>query len=155
MATLERVRPGVRVLELVACYREQIACRGADFDHYAYGVRGTGLVTRVDMTLNAGDHMYIDYGCIYEGYFSDTGFTLAVQEAGAAVCEQYQLLREAHAAGADHAADIHARQHEAGEGVRHGGDRAAAVVAPVQGHVAQGARRAQVERERDRDRLGR
>jgi len=101
MATLERVRPGVRVLELVACYREQIACRGADFDHYAYGVRGTGLVTRVDMTLNAGDHMYIDYGCIYEGYFSDTGFTLAVQEAGAAVCEQYQLLREAHAAGVE------------------------------------------------------
>ena len=101
MATLDLVRPGASVLDLVACYREQVAKEGADFDHYAYGIRGTGLVTRVDMELTADDYMYVDYGCIYEGYFSDTGFTLAVGSDNDDVRRQYVALTECHQRGVE------------------------------------------------------
>ena len=101
MATLELVRPGASFFEMVACYQEQVARGGAEFDHYAYGVRGTGLVTRVDMVLTPGHYSYMDYGCIYQGYFSDTGFTLAVGQSSDSLDHQYRALAECHQRGVE------------------------------------------------------
>lgn len=97
MQTLELVRPGTSVSVLVQRYRELIAAQGAIFDHYAYGVRGTGLATRVDYVFAAGDYLYVDHGCIYQGYFSDTGFTLVVGDAGRDMLDQYRALVDCHA----------------------------------------------------------
>jgi len=101
METLKLGRPGTHIRELVQCYREVISVRGADFDHYAYGVRGTGLATRVDYRLAEGDYLYVDYGCIYQGYFSDTGFTLAVGELPQQARDWYRALLECHASAVE------------------------------------------------------
>ena len=101
LATLELVRPGASFSEMVALYRELVARNGAEFDHYAYGIRGTGLITRVDMILTPGHYSYMDYGCIYQGYFSDTGFTLAVGESNDSLDDQYRALVECHQRGVE------------------------------------------------------
>ncbi len=101
METLKPARPGTHIKELVQRYREVISARGADFDHYAYGVRGTGLATRVDYWLAEGDYLYVDYGCIYQGYFSDTGFTLAMGDPPQQAIDWYRALLECHASAVE------------------------------------------------------
>ena len=96
MAVLDSARPGTAIQELVQGYREQIASRGADFDHYAYAVRGNGIATRVDYTFTEGSYHFIDYGCIYQGYFSDTGLTLAIGEPASHVIDEYEALCDCH-----------------------------------------------------------
>lgn len=101
METLGLAVSGTHIRELVQRYREVISAQGADFDHYAYGVRGTGLATRVDYSFAAGDYLYVDYGCIYQGYFSDTGFTLAIGEPPQQALDWYGALLECHASAVD------------------------------------------------------
>ena len=101
LETLELAVPGTHIRELVQRYREVISAQGADFDHYAYGVRGTGLATRVDYSFGAGDYLYVDYGCIYQGYFSDTGFTLVIGEPPQQALDCYGALLECHASAVD------------------------------------------------------
>ena len=67
---------------------------GADFDHYAYGVRGTGIATRAGCSLRDKDFLYLDFGCIYRGYFSDAGITLVVGDPAPGVLGKYQALVE-------------------------------------------------------------
>ncbi|MGH9162712.1 MAG: M24 family metallopeptidase, partial [Vicinamibacteraceae bacterium] len=81
METLGMARPGVRTPELVATFRSLAAREGADFDHFAFSPRGWGIAMELDYTLQAGDVLYVDFGCIYEHYFSDSGTTLALDGA--------------------------------------------------------------------------
>jgi len=97
MAVLEMVKPGVAIDDLIQRYRELVAARGADFDHYAYSVRGNGIATRVDYVFTTGSYHFIDYGCIYHGYFSDTGLTLAVGQPGAELVREYEALSDCQA----------------------------------------------------------
>ena len=53
------------------------------------------------MTLTPGHYSFMDCGCIYQGYFSDTGFTLAVGESNDSLNRQYQALVECHQRGVD------------------------------------------------------
>ena len=93
-ASLRLAKPGTRLAEFVQEYRRAVAEMGADFDHYAYGVRGTGIATRAGCSLRDKDFLYLDFGCIYRGYFSDAGITLVVGDPAPGVLGKYQALVE-------------------------------------------------------------
>ncbi len=73
-----------------------IAEGGADFEHFIYSIRGLGLAQReTDYILTADDSLQCDFGCIYEGYYSDTGVTLAMSKAPPELLARYTDVRAA------------------------------------------------------------
>ena len=101
MEALALARPGQPIAEVVQHYRQQIAKDGADFDHFAFGVRGLGLATELNYILTNDDILYVDFGCIYEGCFSDSGTTLSMREPSATLIGRHRTLRECVAAGVE------------------------------------------------------
>ena len=101
MECLALARPGQPVTELARHYRARAGELGADFDHFAFGVRGLGMATETGYELAEDDVLYVDFGCIYERYFSDSGTTLAMQELPTALRERFTALRACMAAGAE------------------------------------------------------
>lgn len=93
MEALAMARPGRPVSELAEHYRAEAARMGADFDHFAFGVRGLGMTTETNYEFGADDVLYVDYGCIYGYCFSDSGTTLAMRELPAALDERFAALR--------------------------------------------------------------
>jgi Xaa-Pro dipeptidase len=74
---LADVKVGSRTRDLVKRYREGVGRRGADYDHFSLSLAGMGISSEPDRRFRADDVMFIDYGCILSGYFSDTGTTMA------------------------------------------------------------------------------
>jgi Xaa-Pro aminopeptidase len=72
-------RPGGTTRELVQLFRAEVATGGADFDHFAYALDGLSLATVTDRPLELSDCFSVDFGCVFEGYFSDSAVTLALQ----------------------------------------------------------------------------
>jgi Xaa-Pro dipeptidase len=70
-------RIGEPFIELEAIYRRHLGAAGADFDHFTFAPRGTGIASGGAYAPAAGDVIYADWGCAYRGYCSDTGTTLA------------------------------------------------------------------------------
>ncbi len=101
MEALALARPGQPIADVVQHYRQQIAKDGADFDHFAFGVRGLGLATEPNYILTDDDILYVDFGCIYEGCFSDSGTTLTMRESSAVLIERHRALRECVEAGVE------------------------------------------------------
>jgi Xaa-Pro aminopeptidase len=101
MEALALARPGQPIAEVVQHYRQQIAKDGADFDHFAFGVRGLGLATEPNYILTDDDILYVDFGCIYEGCFSDSGTTLTMREPSATLIDRHRALRECVEAGVE------------------------------------------------------
>ena len=101
MEALTLARPGQPIADVVQHYRQQIAKDGADFDHFAFGVRGLGLATEPNYILTDDDILYVDFGCIYEGCFSDSGTTLTMREPSATLIDRHSALRECVAAGVE------------------------------------------------------
>ena len=101
METLATARPGRPVSEMADHYRAQAAQMGADFDHFAFGVRGLGMTTETNYRLAADDGLYVDYGCIYRYCFSDSGTTLAMGELPAELSERFAALRACMDAGGE------------------------------------------------------
>ena len=101
MEALALARPGQPIADVVRHYRQQIAQEGADFDHFAFGVRGLGLATEPNYILTNDDILYVDFGCIYEGCFSDSGTTLTMREPSAELLERHRALRECVEAGVE------------------------------------------------------
>lgn len=99
MEALAHSRPGQPIADVVQHYRQQIAKAGADFDHFAFGVRGLGLATEPNYILTDDDILYVDFGCIYEGCFSDSGTTLTMHQPSATLIERHKALRECVEAG--------------------------------------------------------
>ena len=89
MEALALARPGQPITDVVQHYRQQIAKDGADFDHFAFGVRGLGLATEPNYILTDDDILYVDFGCIYEGCFSDSGTTLTMREPSATLIDRH------------------------------------------------------------------
>ena len=87
---------GASVKEIARIFKSMIAARGADVDHVAFGYRGLGLAPEADWRL-AKEVLFADFGCTYSGYFSDTGFTLAVDNDG--IPGAYETLHSAVLAG--------------------------------------------------------
>ena len=101
MEALMLARPGQPITDVVQHYRQQIAKEGADFDHFAFGVRGLGLATEPDYILTDDDILYVDFGCIYEGAFSDSGTTLTMREPSETLIARHSALRECVEAGVE------------------------------------------------------
>ncbi len=101
MECLIESRPGQPICELARQYRKRAGELGADFDHFAFGVRGLGMATDTNYQLAEDDVLYVDWGCIYENYFSDTGSTLAMREPEAHLQTRHAALRACMAAGVE------------------------------------------------------
>lgn len=101
MESLAMARPGLSVAEMAAHYRAKAAELGADFDHFAFGVRGLGMTTETNYELAEDDVLYVDFGCIYKQCFSDSGTTLAMRELPAALSERHAALRACMDAGGE------------------------------------------------------
>ncbi|MCY3902425.1 MAG: Xaa-Pro peptidase family protein [Caldilineaceae bacterium] len=101
MECLNMAQPGTPISELVRHYRARAGELGADFDHFAFGVRGLGMSTETNYRLAEDDILYVDWGCIYQHYFSDTGTTLAMREPEAHFEARHAALRACMAAGSE------------------------------------------------------
>jgi Xaa-Pro aminopeptidase len=93
-------RAGISSLELIHHFRSGIARLGADFDHYSYGMRGLSIFTEDEYRFGSEDVMYMDWGCVYGHYFSDTAATLALNKVPVLLLERYSALRACIKAGA-------------------------------------------------------
>lgn len=94
LGSLKQVRAGEPFSALVNRYRGEIGHAGAEFDHFAYTPRGLGIATEPEYVFQSDDVMYVDFGCLYRQYFSDSGLTLALSEPSVEVERLYQILRE-------------------------------------------------------------
>ena len=90
---LTAVRPGCRAGEVIARFRAEIASAGADFDHFAFGPRGVGIMTEGGYSFTDDDVSYVDFGCIYQGCFSDSGTTLFVGTPGRSLLRRHRAIR--------------------------------------------------------------
>jgi len=99
-AVFSGLRAGVSVGGAAQEFRGRVASEGADFDHFAVSVRGLGFACGGPVALEAGDAMYVDFGCVRAGWFSDSGTTLSLGEPSAATSEQFAAVRDSVAAGA-------------------------------------------------------
>ena len=99
MESLATARPRLAVSEMADHYRALAAQMGADFDHFAFGVRGLGMTTETGYRLAEDDVLYVDYGCIYRYCFSDSGTTLAMRELTVELNSRFAALRACMDAG--------------------------------------------------------
>jgi Xaa-Pro dipeptidase len=81
MEALASLRGGELVDDLALRFRVLLARRGADLAHFAAAPRGFGLAFASSHELARGDALLIDFGCIHNGYFSDTATTVSVGRA--------------------------------------------------------------------------
>ena len=63
MECLNMAQPGTPISELVRHYRARAGELGADFDHFAFGVRGLGMSTETNYRLAEDDILYVDWRC--------------------------------------------------------------------------------------------
>ena len=101
MESLAMARPGRPVSDMVAHYRARVAEMGADFEHFLYGMHGVGIGAEPEYVLSEGEALYVDFGCIYQHYFSDTGTTLAMSELSEPLSSRYRAVGDCMAAGVE------------------------------------------------------
>lgn len=77
---LQLACPGVSIRAIIERFRVVVAQAAGNFDHAAFGLHGLGIATEPDWLLSS-EVMFADFGCTYRGYFSDTGFTVAIDTA--------------------------------------------------------------------------
>jgi Xaa-Pro aminopeptidase len=99
-ASIEAMTPGGNAGEAAAIFRRLVAEEGADVDHFAIAPRGVGLLTTPGYTFAPGDVFFFDFGCIYHGYFSDSGTTVAVGDPSAETVARHGAIRASLEAGA-------------------------------------------------------
>jgi Xaa-Pro dipeptidase len=99
MQAMALSRPGMRAAEVVKHFRHHIAERGADYDHFAFGVRGQGIATETDYCFSENEVTYVDFGCIYKHYFSDGGTTLAMCQLPPELKKRYEAIKNCIRAG--------------------------------------------------------
>jgi Xaa-Pro aminopeptidase len=99
MDSLGAARVGTTMGELRQHYVSQITQAGAQLDHFIASPRGIGIRQEPDYRLEDGDILYVDYGCIYQHYYSDNGTTLVIGEFPPELSERYDVLRDGLQAG--------------------------------------------------------
>ncbi len=87
------LRPGINLGAIIRRFRTELAGSGADLDHFAFGPRGVGITTEGAYTLTDDDVFYADFGCIYEGYFSDSGTTVFMGEPTDSMLRRHRAIR--------------------------------------------------------------
>lgn len=104
-AALEAIRLGVREVEVAAEAIRTLYRLGGEYAHVttpfvASGERmspPTRLAT--DKLIRHGDLVFVDIGCMWNGYFADVGRTVACGEPSVAQRRIYRAVYEAHRAG--------------------------------------------------------
>jgi len=99
MTAMEQARPGDNVQEVVHRFRAELGARGADLDHFAFGVHGLGIATEPDFILGDSDVEYVDWGCRYRSCYSDTGTTFAMRPLSNDMQIRFDTLRASMDAG--------------------------------------------------------
>jgi Xaa-Pro dipeptidase len=98
--SLALVRVGGRARDLVQHFRSRVGDQGAAFDHFSFSLSGMGICTAPDYVFRSEDILFIDYGCIFSSYFSDTGTTLALSDPSPGVARRHSALRSCIEVGA-------------------------------------------------------
>ena len=98
--SLALARVGHPANVMVESFRAGVAARGADFDHFIFGVRGIGFAAEPQYTLASDDVLEVDFGCIYQHCFADSGTTLAMQPLSDELQLRYSALHGCIARGA-------------------------------------------------------
>jgi Xaa-Pro dipeptidase len=99
MESLRLACPGERVSDIVRHFHAQAAAAGAEFDHFAFSPRGFGIAIESNYRLRSDDVLYIDFGCKFGHYFSDTGLTLALTGLSQPLARRYEALHACVVAG--------------------------------------------------------
>jgi Xaa-Pro aminopeptidase len=101
--TVSRARVGTEMGELIRAYSQEAAREGAISDHVQFGPGGVSISegTRARHRLKNGDFMFLDYGCTYKSYYSDSGDTLFVGKAHGEGLRLYKAIRETLEEGRD------------------------------------------------------
>ena len=99
MTAMEQASPGDNVQEVVRRFRAELGGRGADLDHFAFGVHGLGIATEPDFILGASDVEYVDWGCRFRSCYSDTGTTYAMRPLSGDMQDRFDVLRASMDAG--------------------------------------------------------
>ena len=99
MTAMEQASPGDNVQEVVRRFRVELGGRGADLDHFAFGVHGLGIATEPDFILGASDVEYVDWGCRFRSCYSDTGTTYAMRPLSGDMQDRFDVLRASMDAG--------------------------------------------------------
>ena len=92
---LAAARPGTPLMQIIARYRAALGRQAADYDHLAFAPRGLGITMNSKTTVQPHDVMYVDFGCVYEGYCSDAGVTFASGRLDGDLQHKYDALRDA------------------------------------------------------------
>ncbi len=93
-------KPGGGASDLRSVYRRELGAQGADFDHFALGPLGLGLACHTSYVFTEDDVLFTDWGCSYQGYYSDTGRTLCLRPPSAELVERHRAIRATLESGA-------------------------------------------------------
>jgi Xaa-Pro dipeptidase len=85
-------QPGASMQHISQTYRTTVAASGADFEHFAYSRRGAGMATEPEYALPQRETMFVDFGCVYQHYYSDAGVTLVTGKLLEQERSAYQAL---------------------------------------------------------------
>ena len=101
---LDELKPGMTELEISARLQYLMLVGGAErmsFDPIVAGGPNSSMPHAVptDRKIQDGDFLTIDFGCIYEGYCSDTTRTVAIGHATEEMRTVYHTVLEAQLAG--------------------------------------------------------
>ena len=99
MTAMEQASPGENVQDVIHRFRAELGKRGADLDHFAFGVHGLGIATEPDFILGDSGAEYVDWGCRYRSCYSDTGTTFAMRPLSDDMQERFDVLRASMDAG--------------------------------------------------------
>jgi Xaa-Pro aminopeptidase len=99
MQSLTLAKPGRLMAEIAQHYRRRVAELGADFDHFAFGLRGMGIATEPEYVLSGDEVTYVDFGCKFQHYFADGGTALAMCEPPPVFAGRYAALSDCVSAG--------------------------------------------------------
>lgn len=99
MESLNLARSGLPMAELVHHFRMRAAEMDAEFDHFAFGIRGLGIAMEPHYVLSHDEALYVDFGCVFQHYFSDGGTTLALGDLPKELDRRLRILRNCVDAG--------------------------------------------------------
>ena len=85
---------GTSISTLCAEYARIVQQNDGLFEHFAFGLGGHGIASEPDYVLDASDVLYIDFGCVWNHYLSDSGTTLAMCTPLTALSDRHHRLRE-------------------------------------------------------------
>jgi Xaa-Pro aminopeptidase len=88
-------RSGDPVADLVQRFRESAASEGTDVDHCSPSTGGVSISSHTDYRFADGEVFCFDFGCCLDGYFSDTGITVALGDVLPELETRHSYLRDA------------------------------------------------------------